>query len=429
MITISEFDFKNPRFTSLLNRQAETPVEIISTVSRIIQDIKENGDSALYDYMQKFDNINLYEIPPKVTDDEFEEARLYIEDEYREALKQACDNLFKFHQYQLPKSYKVDYQNGVVLKRNYRPIERVGVCVPGQTAPLSSSLYMNIIPALVAGVPEIYIISAPVDNKINHTILYIADYLGVKNVYKISGAQGVAALAFGTESISKVDKVVGPGNIYVQTAKKQLFGTVGIDSIAGPSEIAIIADDSANARYVAADLLSQAEHGTGMEASVAFCLSKVMAQEIQEQLLFLSTNYDLEEIVYKALDNYGNIFIVDSIERAVDAVNFMAPEHTEIICQNGEEIAEKITNSGAVFIGPYSPEPVGDYFCGTNHVLPTGGTARFLSGLSVLDFIRSYSTVSYTETALKINSNAIKKLAEPEGMKAHSLSISVREEE
>ncbi len=426
MIEISEYSYSNPRFKALLDRMSELPSEVIETVQGIIEDIRERRDEALFEYMLMYDNTDLSVTGPEVTDEEFERAREEVSADFEEALKAACDNLFKFHQYQLSKSYKVEYPDGVVLERKTKPLERVGVCVPAGQAPLSSSLFMNLIPAIVAGVPEIYVIASPREGIIDSSILFTADFLGIRKVYKISGAQGVAALAYGTDTVPSVDKIVGPGNIYVQTAKKLLFGLVGIDTIAGPSEIAIIADNSAPSTFVAADLLSQAEHGTGMEASVAFCLSEKKALEIRERLTDLIDEHDLEDSVSQSLGAYGNIFVVDSVATAVDAVNILAPEHVEIMTSNGEYLAERIKNAGAIFIGSFSPEPVGDYFCGTNHVLPTGGTARYASGLSVADFIRSYSIVRYTEDALAANADKIQSLARPEGMRSHMLSIAVR---
>ena len=426
MIEISKYSFDNLRFKALLDRSSDMPAEVIETVHNIIADIKGRRDQALFEYMRMYDNTDLSETGPEVTDEEFGRARQEISGNYIEALKAACDNLLKFHQHQLTKPYKVNYPDGVTLERKIKPLGRVGVCVPSGHAPLSSSLYMNLIPAIVAGVPEIFIIASPKDGEIDSSILYVAEFLGVTKVFKISGAQGVAALAYGTETVPSVDKIVGPGNIYVQAAKKMLFGLVGIDSFAGPSEIAIIADDDAPSAFVAADLLSQAEHGTGMEASVAFCLSKEKALDIRAELAELIDQHDLEESVSGALDAYGNIFIVDSVASAVDAVNILAPEHVEIMTSDDTYIADQITNAGAIFVGPFSPEPVGDYFCGTNHVLPTGGTARWASGLSVADFMRSYSVVSYTESALAANGDKIQSLARPEGMRSHILSIAVR---
>ncbi len=429
MIEISTFHFDNPRFLALLERQGEIPEEISATVSAIVEDVRLRKDEALFEYMYKYDDADLTVLSPQVTDEEFERAKGIVEEEFAEALILACRNLFKFHQHQLQHGYRVEYSHGVVLERKVKPINRVAVCVPAASAPLSSSLYMNVVPALVAGVPEIFIMAAPIDNRVNPYILYTADYLGVRTVYKISGAQGVAALAFGTESVPGVDKIVGPGNIYVQTAKKMVQGFVGIDSFAGPSEIAIIADNDAPDEYVAADMLSQAEHGTGLEASVLFCTSREQAERVRNCMIDQIDRYDLEGAVSPSLSQFGNIFIVDSAATAVSAVNLLAPEHVEIMSAEEESLAEQIVNAGAVFVGTYCPEPVGDYFCGTNHILPTGGTARFSSGLNVGDFLRSYSVVRYTRKALGANSGNIRALARPENMRAHMLSIEVRDRE
>ena len=426
MISISEFSFDNPRFRALLEKSRETPVEVLRTVQEILDQVRSRGDEALFEYMKRFDRAELSRDTVRVADEEYDEAALRIPEPFAEALKQACDNLFKFHQHQLPKSYSVAYDHEVKLQRLYQPIERVGVCVPGGAAPLASSLYMNLVPALVAGVPEITIISPPREGRVNDHILYVADYLGIRNVYRVSGAQGVAALAYGTDSIARVDKIVGPGNVYTQTAKRLLYGTVGIDSLAGPSEVAIVADADAPAAYVAADLLAQAEHGSGMETAVAFCTSFEQAEAISSELVRLIRRHDLGNAVSTALLGYGNIFVVDSLSAAVDAINLIAPEHVELMCEDAEDLIPMLRSSGAVFVGTHSTEAVGDYFCGTNHILPTGGTARFSSGLSVTDFLRGFSVVRYTPEALAAHGPAIRALADAEGLTAHALAVSIR---
>ncbi len=426
MISISSFSFKNPRFLALLEKTRETPAEVLTTVEEILGEVRARGDEALFGYMREYDRVELTHETVRVADEEFDEAVQRIPEAFASAIKGAVDNLFKFHQHQLSKSYSVAYDHSVRLQRLYRPIERVGVCVPGGAAPLASTLYMNLVPALVAGVPEITVISAPRDGRISDTILYVADYLGVRNVYKVSGAQGVAALAYGTHSVPRVDKIVGPGNIYTQTAKKLLYGTVGIDSIAGPSEVAIIADPTAPPAWVAADLLAQAEHGSGQETAVAFCTSAEHAQAVSAELVRLMGRLDLDDAVSQALLAYGNIFVVDDTSAAVDAVNMIAPEHLELMCADAEDLIPMVATAGAIFVGPHSTEPVGDYFCGTNHVLPTGGTARYSSGLSVGDFLRGVSVVRYTQEALAANGAAIRTLAEAEGLKAHAMAVALR---
>lgn len=335
--------------------------------------------------------------------------------------------MFRFHRHQLPKGFTETYEDGAVLERRYVPVESVAVTVPGNMAPLVSTLCMNLVPAIVAGVPNIYILTKPgADGTIDKHLLYVADYLNVKNYYKISGSQGLAAVAYGTETVKKVDAITGPGNNFTQMAKKLLFGEVKIDSIAGPSEIAIIADEKANPTFIAADMMSQAEHGTGFEASTAFCLSEKQAMEICAEIVRLCNENGLVDATAKTFENYGDIFIVDSIEEAVEAVNAIAPEHAELLLEDVQDALDKLTNAGAVFVGEYSTEPVGDYFCGTNHILPTCGTARFSSGMSVQEFMRGYSVIQYPENALKENADYIIGLAEAEGMRAHALAVKVR---
>lgn len=340
MIGISKYEFNNPRFQNILSRRQGMPPEVVGTVSRIIDDVRENGDKALREYMKKYDGVDIDEIGLMATEEEFEEAKRNMPPEFVEAVRKACRNLFRFHREQIPSGFSLSDDDGVVLERKYVPLSRIAVTVPGNMAPLFSTLYMNLVPAIVAGVPEIYIITKPgKDGRINDYILFVADCLNVRNVYKISGAQGIAAVAFGTDSVKKVDAVVGPGNIYTQTAKKLLFGSVRIDSIAGPSEIAIIADEKANPRYVAADLLSQAEHGTGYEACTAFCLSFDQAESIKRELVFLMEKYSLGN-TEKALKNYGDIFVVDSLDTAIEAVNMIAPEHVEVLVSEPEHVVD-----------------------------------------------------------------------------------------
>ena len=427
MVKISKFDYKNERFINLLNRGNDVPQEVERIVREVLYNVKTRGDVALFDYMKKFDKVDINEDNILVTEEEFQKAREYVSEEFKESVKRACDNLFKYHKRQLPKGYVEEYEDGAVLERRYTAISSVAVTVPGNMAPLVSTLYMNLVPAIVAGVKDIYILTKPrEDGTIDEHLLYVADYLNVKNYYKISGSQGLAAVAYGTKSVKKVDAITGPGNNFTQMAKKMLFGEVKIDSIAGPSEIAIIADDKANATFIAADMMSQAEHGTGFEASTAFCLSMEKAKEINEEIKRLCRENNLVEATKKTFDNYGDIFVVDSVETAINAVNMIGPEHAEILVEDNEKVLEKLTNAGAVFVGEYSTEPVGDYFCGTNHILPTCGTARFSSGMSVLEFMRGYSIIRYPEKALKANADYIINLAKSEGLNAHALAVEVR---
>lgn len=427
MVTISKFSYDNPRFTNLLSRRGGIPKKVENTVKKVIKNVKNKGDKALYAYMKKFDKVDIEKIGLLVSEKEFANARESVSEEFKMAVRKACDNLRKFHSEQLPKGFCETYKDDVLLERKYTPLNSVAVTVPGNMAPLVSTLYMNLIPAIVAGVPNIYILTKPNrDGTIDKHLLYTADYLGVKNYYKISGSQGLAAVAYGTETVKKVDAILGPGNNFTQMAKKLLFGEVKIDSIAGPSEIAIIADEKANPTFIAADMMSQAEHGTGFEASTTFCLSAGQAEKIKEEITRLAKENKLIEATEKSFTNYGDIFIVDSIQEAINAVNEIAPEHVELLLEDYSESLNSLTNAGAVFVGEYSTEPVGDYFCGTNHILPTCGTARFSSGMSVQEFVRGYSVIHYTEAALKNNADHIIELAESENMAAHSLAIKVR---
>ena len=427
MVTISKFSYENPRYVNLLKRRSSIPEEVETIVKDVLKNVKEKGDEALHSYMKKFDQVDIDKIGLFVKEEEFAAARESVSDEFKEAVKKACDNLFQFHKRQMPVGFTEKYENGAVLERKYTPINSVAVTVPGNMAPLVSTLCMNLVPAIVAGVPNIYILTKPrIDGTIDEHLLYVADYLNVKNYYKLSGSQGLAAVAYGTETVKKVDAITGPGNNFTQMAKKLLFGEVKIDSIAGPSEIAIIADENANPTFIAADMMSQAEHGTGFEASTTFCFSEEQAIEIKNEILRLCNENNLVDATKKTFTNYGDIFVVDSIDEAVEAVNAIAPEHAEILMDECEEVVNKITNAGAVFVGTYSTEPVGDYFCGTNHILPTCGTARFSSGMSVQEFMRGYSVIRYPENALKENADYIIELAEAEGMRAHALAVKVR---
>ena len=427
MVTISKFSYENPRYVNLLKRRSSIPEEVETIVKDVLKNVKEKGDEALHSYMKKFDQVDIDKIGLFVTEEEFAAARESVSDEFKVAVKKACDNLFQFHKRQMPVGFTEKYENGAVLERKYTPINSVAVTVPGNMAPLVSTLCMNLVPAIVAGVPNIYILTKPrIDGTIDEHLLYVADYLNVKNYYKLSGSQGLAAVAYGTETVKKVDAITGPGNNFTQMAKKLLFGEVKIDSIAGPSEIAIIADENANPTFIAADMMSQAEHGTGFEASTTFCFSEEQAIEIKNEILRLCNENNLVDATKKTFTNYGDIFVVDSIDEAVEAVNAIAPEHAEILMDECEEVVNKITNAGAVFVGTYSTEPVGDYFCGTNHILPTCGTARFSSGMSVQEFMRGYSVIRYPENALKENADYIIELAEAEGMRAHALAVKVR---
>lgn len=427
MVTISKFSPDNKRYQNLLARGGGIPASVETTVRGIMADVRTRGDAALYTYMKELDQVDISKIGLFVSEEEFAEAGKKVSPEFKEAIKRSCENLFKFHKRQLPTGFCETYPDGSVLERRYTPLSRIAVTVPGNMAPLVSSLYMNLVPAIVAGVPEIYILTKPKsDGSIDPHLLYAADYLNVKNYYKLSGSQGIAAVAYGTKTVKKVDAVVGPGNYYTQTAKKLLYGKVKIDFLAGPSEIAILADEGADPTFIAADMLSQAEHGTGFEASTTFCFSMEMAEKIKAEILRLAQENDLVDATKKTFENYGDIFVVESVGEAVDAINEIAPEHVELLLHDCEEALGALKNAGAIFVGAYSTEPVGDYFCGTNHILPTCGTARFSSGMSVQEFMRGYSVIRYPKDALKQNGGHIIELAEAEGMRAHALAVKVR---
>lgn len=344
MVQISKFNYENLRYINLLNRKSSIPAEVETTVKTILQDIKQHGNEALYSYMKKFDSVDIGEIGLFVSEAEFANAREMVSEEFKEAVKKACENLFQFHKRQYPKGFVEKYDNGAVLERKYTPINSIAVTIPRNMAPLVSTLCMNLIPAIVAGVPNIFVLTKPrADGTIDEHLLYVADYLNVRNYYKISGAQGLAAVAY-----------------------------------------------------------------------------------IKDELIRLCEENNLVNATKKSFDNYGDIFIADSLEDAVRAVNEIAPEHAEVLVENYEGLLEKLTNAGAVFIGEYSTEPVGDYFCGTNHILPTCGTAKFSSGMSVQEFMRGYSIIKYPESALKANADHIIELAEAEGMHAHALAVKIR---
>ncbi len=427
MISISQFSYDNPRYKNLLARRSSIPEEVERTVKEVLQNVRVRGDEALYEYMKAFDKVDIKEIGLFVTEEEFAKAGEKVSPAFKSAVQKACENLFRFHKRQLPSGFTETYENGAVMERKYTALNSVAVTVPGNMAPLISTLCMNLVPALVAGVPNIYILTKPrQDGTIDERLLYVADYLGVKNFYKICGSQGLAAVAYGTETVQKVDAITGPGNNYTQMAKKLLFGEVKIDSIAGPSEIAIIADEKANPTFIAADMMSQAEHGTGFEASTTFCTSLEQAEAIKAEVNRLCVENGLVDATAKSLESYGDIFVVNTLQEAVEAVNKLAPEHIELLAEEAEILLPGLTNAGAVFVGAYSTEPVGDYFCGTNHILPTCGTARFSSGMSVQEFLRGYSVIRYPENALKENADAIIELAEAEGMRAHALAVKIR---
>lgn len=408
----------------LKKRSGETNKKVTEVVNAIIEDVKENGDEAVKNYTLKFDG-NLpkyYEVPREVINDALTEA----DEEFVTALLNAQANIVDFHNRQLEQSFIAPKENGVILGQRIRGLERVGLYVPGGTAAYPSSVLMNAIPAKIAGVKEIIMVTPPLkDGTPNKDILVAAALCGVDRIFLSGGAQAIAALAYGTEEIPKCDKIVGPGNIYVATAKKLLYGVVDIDMIAGPSEILVLADETADPKFAAADLMSQAEHDV-LASSIMVTTSEEFADrtmaEIDRQKEYLSR----KEIIEKSLEDYGAVIIADSRARAVELANEIAPEHLEVLMENPMELIGCLDNAGSVFLGHYASEPLGDYYAGPNHVLPTSGTARFFSPLGVASFTKRSSYIYYTEEALREAKDDIVLIAEREGLTAHANAIKVR---
>ncbi|MGN1161125.1 MAG: histidinol dehydrogenase [Candidatus Fimenecus sp.] len=413
--------------SQLKERSGEVDKAVTAAVSEILENVKKNGDKAVYEYTVKFDG----KAPEKaeISKEEIDEAIEKCDKFFLESLKKAALNIKDFHSRQKQQSWLTTKDNGVIMGQRVRGLSRVGIYVPGGTAAYPSSVLMNAIPAKIAGVGEIIMVTPPAkDGKPNPDILAAAKIAGVDRVFLMGGAQAVAALAFGTETVPKVDKIVGPGNIFVATAKKLLYGTVDIDMVAGPSEILIVADDSANPKFLAADLMSQAEHDV-LASAILITTSAKIAEETKAELKRQCAALSRKDIIEKALKDFGAIIICDSMDKAVDFANRLAPEHLEMCVENPMEYIGRMDNAGSVFLGHYSPEPLGDYFAGPNHVLPTSGTARFFSPLSVDSFIKKSSFIYYTEDALKAAKDNVVSLAETEGLTAHANSIKVRFED
>ncbi len=397
-----------------------------STVNEIIANVKEHGDEALFSYTKKFDRAELTADTVEVTEEEVREAYEQIDPKLLDVIKKALVNIRDYHALQKQNSWFESRENGTILGQKITPLQRVGVYVPGGKAVYPSSVLMNIMPAKVAGVQEI-IMATPcsAEGKVNPSVLAAAKEAGADRIFKIGGAQAIAAMAFGTESIPKVDKIVGPGNIYVALAKKAVYGHVSIDSIAGPSEILVLADETANPRYVAADLLSQAEHDE-LASAILITTSRKLAEEVSEQVDAFVAELSRKDIIQKSLDNFGYLLVAEDMDEAVEAANAIASEHLEIVTKDAFEVMTKIRNAGAIFIGEYSCEPLGDYFAGPNHILPTNGTAKFFSPLSVDDFVKKSSIIYYSRPALEKIHEDIEQFAKSEQLTAHANSIAVR---
>lgn len=413
---------------TLRRRSTNSFSEQQAKVDIIVADIRERGDEALFEYTERFDGVKLTEDTVTVTEEEIKEAYDKIDPELLKVIRDAIVNIRDYHMLQKRASW-FETKDGIFLGQRILPIARVGVYVPGGRAVLSSSVLMNVIPAKVAGVPEIIMVTPPQkEGGLNPASVVAAVEAGVTKILKAGGAQAIAALAYGTKSIPKVDKIVGPGNIFVALAKKAVYGSVGIDSIAGPSEILVLADETADPKYVAADLLSQAEHDE-MASAILVTTSAELAEKVSVEVDRMTEKLSRKEIIKKSLENYGCIFIAESMDDAVRAANAIASEHLEILTKDPFNTMTYIKNAGAIFLGPYSSEPLGDYFAGPDHILPTNGTAKFFSPLNVDDFVKKSSVISYSEEALKPVYKEIITFAEAEGLTAHANSIAVRFED
>lgn len=417
---------KNNILENLLKRSPNQYREYEDTVANIIGDVKKRGDEALFEYSLRFDKATIKKETIQVTQEEIAKAYEQIPTSTLEVIRKSIHNIEAYHQKQKQYSWFDSEPSGIILGQKVTAIDAVGVYVPGGKAAYPSSVLMNVLPAKVAGVRRIAMTTpSGADGTVNPGTLVAANEAGVTEIYKVGGAQAIAALAYGTESIRKVDKIVGPGNIYVALAKKAVYGNVSIDSIAGPSEILVIADETANPRFVAADLLSQAEHDE-LASSILITTSETLAKKVSDEVEGFLKVLSRSEIIRASLDNYGYILVANDLNEAIDTANEIASEHLEIMTKNAFEVMTKIKNAGAIFIGEYSSEPLGDYFAGPNHVLPTNGTAKFFSPLSVDDFIKKSSIISYSREALEPVHQDIVTFAKTEGLTAHANSIAVR---
>ena len=415
-----EYDF----ITYLKKRAQSSDKNVIPVVSDILDNVRENGDAAVKEYTERFDG----KAPERaeISEDEIDGIIAKCDEKYIETVKKAAANISDFHQRQVQQSWLTTKANGVMMGQRVRGLKRVGIYVPGGTAAYPSSVLMNAIPAKIAGVEEIVMCTPPQkDGTPNPNIIAAAKLAGVDRIFLMGGAQAVAAMAYGTETLPKVDKIVGPGNIFVATAKKLLYGTVDIDMIAGPSEILIVADKTANPKFLAADLMSQAEHDK-LASAILLTDSAELAEQTKAEIERQVQTLERKEIIEASLDSFGAIIVCSDISQVIDFANELAPEHLEVCCANPMEYVGKLDNAGSVFLGNYSPEPLGDYFAGPNHVLPTSGTARFFSPLSVDSFIKKSSFIYYTEDALKNDAADVIRFADTEGLTAHANSIKVR---
>ncbi len=425
VLNAKDSEFKD-RFETILSRGAYDNERIENTVKGILKTVKAGGDKALFEFSERFDGVRPESL--HVTNEEIKRAKEFVSKEFKElydALSLSAKRIESFHRMHLPESWDTDDEEGILLGQKITPLRRAGIYVPGGKALYPSSILMNAIPARVAGVDEIVMVTPPSKGGIDPALLAAAYIADVDSIYQVGGAQSVAALAYGTETIPRVDKIVGPGNIYVATAKRLVYGIVDIDMIAGPSEITIVNDGNGDAAYIAADLLSQAEHDE-MALCVLLTTSGKMAEEVRKEVLKRLEGLKRKDIASKALRSRGAIILVDNIEEAVELANEIAPEHLELFVEKPVDLLKSIKNAGAVFLGAYTPESIGDYLAGPNHVLPTGGTARFSSPLGTQDFLKRSSIISFSCTALKRFSRQAMTIAEKEGLQAHAKAIEVR---
>jgi histidinol dehydrogenase len=417
------------RLTDKLQRIRERNValdsDLMSSVRSIIDDVRARGDAALIDYAAQFDGCTMQPFELRISEEELRRLAANVEKNVLVALRAAIRNIKRFHEYERQNTWEIETEHGVRLGQRITPIERVGLYVPGGTASYPSSVLMNVVPAQVAGVQHIVVATPPLSIRENPAVAAALLQVGVTEVYAVGGAQAIAALAYGTETVPRVDKITGPGNRYVAAAKKLVFGTVGIDSIAGPSEVVIIADDTARAEFVAADLLAQAEHAEDASA-ILVTTSERLANEVVAEAARQTESLPRRVVINKSLAQYGAILVVADLDEACALVNELAPEHLEIVTRDDDAVAARILQAGAIFFGPYSPEVVGDYFAGPNHVLPTAGAARFASALGVYDFVKRTSTLRYSREALKQSVDKITTLARTEGLEAHARSAAMR---
>ena len=420
MITIEKYDKK--RGANVFIRRMNADPRVTASVAAIVEDVKERGDEAVREYSLKFDG---WEGEMPVSESEWAEGAAQCDAFLLQVMKEAAQNIADFHRRQIPQGFEVEKENGVILGQKVTPLERVGIYVPGGTAAYPSTVLMNAVPASVAGVKEIIMVTPAKEGRIKPEILAAAKIAGVTKIFKVGGAQAIAALAYGTQTVPAVDKITGPGNIYVATAKKLVYGQVDIDMIAGPSEILVIADESADAERAAADMLSQAEHdvlASAVMVTTSARLAELVAAEIERQL----TELPRREIAQRSIEDNGRVIVTESLDDAVEIANALAPEHLEVYTSDPFALLPRLVNAGSIFLGGYTPEPVGDYFAGPNHTLPTSGTARFSSPLSGADFVKRSSYIHYTKEALKEAGEKIAAFAESEGLQAHANAVRIR---